>query len=76
MNDFDYPPSTTRKGYELMPLTSTYPDQLATLKIVRDGLNGDAYFYQYDLSTLHDGDDSVSIPAAVCQSRSAVHHRN
>jgi uroporphyrinogen-III decarboxylase len=44
MNDFDYPKSTTGKWYELKPLDSPYPDQLATLKIVRDGLNGDAYF--------------------------------
>jgi uroporphyrinogen decarboxylase len=44
MNDFDYPPSTTGKWYELNPLASPYPKQLATLKDVRDGLNGDAYF--------------------------------
>lgn len=44
MNDFDYPKSTTEKWYELKPLDSPYPDQLATLKLVRDGLNGDAYF--------------------------------
>jgi uroporphyrinogen decarboxylase len=44
MNDFDYPKSTTDKWYELKPLDSPYPNQLATLKYVRDGLNGDAYF--------------------------------
>jgi uroporphyrinogen decarboxylase len=44
MNDFDYPKSTTGKWYELKSLDSPYPEQLATLKIVRDGLNGDAYF--------------------------------
>jgi len=44
MNDFDYPKSTTGKWYELKTLESPYPDQLATLKIVRDGLNNDAYF--------------------------------
>lgn len=44
MNDFDSPPSTTGKWYELKPLESTYPNQLATLKHVREGLNGDAYF--------------------------------
>jgi len=44
MNDFDYPKSTTGKWYELKHLDSPYPDQLATLKIVRDGLSGDAYF--------------------------------
>jgi uroporphyrinogen decarboxylase len=44
MNDFDYPQSTTGKWYELKPFDSPFPDQLATLKLVRDGLNGDAYF--------------------------------
>lgn len=44
MNDFDYPQSTSGKWYELKPLQSPFPDQLATLKLVRDGLNGDAYF--------------------------------
>src|SRR5271154_6268747 len=44
MNDFDYPRSTTGKWYELKPLDSPFPDQLATLKLVRDGLNGGAYF--------------------------------
>ncbi len=44
MNDFDYPKSKTGKWYELEPLASPYPEQLNTLKLVRDGLNGDAYF--------------------------------
>ncbi len=44
MNDFDYPASTTGKWYELKPLESPYPKQLETLRIVRDGLSGDAYF--------------------------------
>jgi len=44
MNDFDYPPSKTGKWYELGPFDSPFPDQLSTLKLVRDGLNGDAYF--------------------------------
>jgi uroporphyrinogen decarboxylase len=44
MNDFDYPRSTTGKWYELKPLDSPFPDQLATLQLVRDGLNGGAYF--------------------------------
>jgi hypothetical protein len=44
MNDFDYPKSTTGKWYELKPLDSPYPDQLKTLELIRDGLNGDAYF--------------------------------
>jgi hypothetical protein len=44
MNDFDYPHSTTGKWYELKPLESPFPNQLTTLQLVRDGLNGDAYF--------------------------------
>jgi uroporphyrinogen decarboxylase len=44
MNEFDYPQSKTGKWYELKPLDSSFPDQLATLQLVRDGLNGDAYF--------------------------------
>lgn len=44
MNDFDYPQSKTGKWYELKPLDSPFPDQLTTLQLVRDGLNGDAYF--------------------------------
>lgn len=44
MNDFDYPQSTTGKWYELKPLDSPFPEQLETLKLVRDGLAGDAYF--------------------------------
>jgi len=44
MNDFDYPAPTTGKWYELKPLDSPYPNQLTTLQLIRDGLNGDAYF--------------------------------
>jgi uroporphyrinogen decarboxylase len=44
MNDFDYPKSTTGKWYELKAVDSPFPEQLTTLKIIRDGLNGDAYF--------------------------------
>jgi uroporphyrinogen decarboxylase len=44
MNDFKYPASTSGKWYELKTLESPYPKQLETLKIVRDGLKGDAYF--------------------------------
>ena len=42
MNDFDYPKSTTGKWWQLDPVDSPYPDQLKTLEIVRDALNGDA----------------------------------
>jgi uroporphyrinogen decarboxylase len=44
MNDFDYPQSKTGKWYELKALDSPFPEQLNTLKLIRDGLNDDAYF--------------------------------
>jgi uroporphyrinogen decarboxylase len=44
MNDFDYPRSTTGKWYELEPVKTPYPEQLHTLELVRDGLQGNAYF--------------------------------
>ncbi len=44
MNDFDYPQSSTSKWHELKPLDTPFPDQLTTLKLVRDGLNGNAHF--------------------------------
>jgi uroporphyrinogen decarboxylase len=44
MNDFDYPKSTTSNWHDLKPLESPYPDQLRTLELIRDGLNGDAHF--------------------------------
>ena len=44
MNDFDYPKSTTGRWYDLKPLDSPYANQLETLRRVRDGINGDAYF--------------------------------
>jgi uroporphyrinogen decarboxylase len=44
MNDFDYPQARKGNWYELDPVNSPYPDQLETLRIVRSGLNGDAYF--------------------------------
>jgi uroporphyrinogen decarboxylase len=44
MNDFDYPKATSGKWYDLKPLESPYPDQLRTLELIRNGLNGDAYF--------------------------------
>src|ERR1700737_3719683 len=57
MNDFDYPQSTTGKRYELKPLDSPLPDQGGILRLLRDGLNGDAYFHRHDLWSLYDGDD-------------------
>lgn len=44
MNDFQYPKSTTSNWWELKVLDNPYPKQLKTLEIVRNGLNGDAYF--------------------------------
>ena len=65
MNDFDCAQSTTGKWYELKPLDSPFPNQLATLRLVRDGLNGDAYFHRHDLWSQYDGDDLISIATAV-----------
>lgn len=67
MNDFDYPRSTTSKCYELDLLGSPFPDQLTTLKLVRDGLNGNTYFHRHHLRTLYDGDDPVSIATSICE---------
>lgn len=44
MNDFDYPRATKGSWYELDAVDSPYPDQLKTLEIIRDRLNGNAYF--------------------------------
>jgi uroporphyrinogen decarboxylase len=44
MNDFNYPKSSTSRWHDLKPLHSPYPNQLETLRRVRDGLKGDAYF--------------------------------
>lgn len=44
MNDFDYPRARKGNWYELDAVDSPYPDQLKTLQIIRDRLNGDAYF--------------------------------
>ncbi len=44
MNDFQYPASKTGRWYELKPIDSPYPSQIETLKLVRDGLKGNAYF--------------------------------
>ena len=44
MNDFDYPRAMTGNWYELNPVDSPYPNQLKTLQIIQDRLNGDAYF--------------------------------
>jgi uroporphyrinogen decarboxylase len=44
MNDFDYPRAAKGNWYELDPVESPYPNQLKTLQIIRDRLQGDAYF--------------------------------
>src|ERR1700727_810352 len=44
MNDFDYPRSKTGRGYEVEPVKTPYPEQLHTLELVREGLQGNAYF--------------------------------
>jgi len=54
MNDFDYPKSTTGKWWELKPLDSPYPQQLETLRIIRDNLNGESgYSYMVKLDNTY-----------------------
>jgi uroporphyrinogen decarboxylase len=45
MSDFPYP-KPTGKWYELKPLANPFPDQIRALELIRQGLNGDAYFIE------------------------------
>jgi uroporphyrinogen decarboxylase len=45
MSDFPYP-KPDGKWYELKPLANPFPDQIKALELIRDGLNGDAYFVE------------------------------
>ena len=45
MSDFPYPKSSG-KWYELKPVKNPYPEQIRALGLIRDGLNGDAYFIE------------------------------
>jgi uroporphyrinogen decarboxylase len=45
MSDFPYP-KPAGKWYELKPLSNPFPDQIRALELIRDGLNGDAYFVE------------------------------
>ncbi len=45
MSDFPYP-KPQGKWYELKPLDNPFPDQIRALELIRDGLNGDAYFVE------------------------------
>lgn len=45
MSDFPYP-KPAGKWYELKPLENPFPEQIKALELIRDGLNGDAYFIE------------------------------
>jgi uroporphyrinogen decarboxylase len=45
MSDFPYPESAG-KWYELKPVDDPFPEQIQALKLIRDGLNGHAYFIE------------------------------
>jgi uroporphyrinogen decarboxylase len=45
MSDFPYP-KPDGKWYELKALENPFPDQIRALELIRDGLNGDAYFVE------------------------------
>jgi uroporphyrinogen decarboxylase len=45
MSDFPYPKGAG-KWYELKPVDDPFPDQIQALKLIRDGLNGHAYFIE------------------------------
>ena len=45
MSDFPHP-KPPGKWYELKPLANPFPDQIRALELIRQGLNGDAYFIE------------------------------
>jgi uroporphyrinogen-III decarboxylase len=45
MSDFPYP-KPAGKWYELKPLDNPFPEQIRSLELIRNGLNGDAYFIE------------------------------
>jgi uroporphyrinogen-III decarboxylase len=45
MSDFPYP-KPQGKWYELKSLENPFPDQIRALELIRNGLNGDAYFIE------------------------------
>lgn len=47
MSDFPYPkPAAGKQWYQLKIEDNPFPDQLRALKLIRDGLNGDAYMIE------------------------------
>jgi uroporphyrinogen-III decarboxylase len=45
MSDFPYP-KPAGKWYELKPVDNPFPEQIRALELIRNGLNGDAYFIE------------------------------
>jgi len=46
MSDFPYPKGSRRQWYELKPDDNPFPDQIKALELIRDGLDGRAYFIE------------------------------
>ena len=46
MSDFPYPKGTGSSWYELKPVANPFPQQIRALELVRNGLNGQAYFME------------------------------
>ena len=46
MSDFPYPKPAAERWYELKVEKNPFPQQIRALELIRDGLNGDAYFIE------------------------------
>jgi hypothetical protein len=63
MSDFPYP-KPSGKWYELKPLDNPFPDQIRALELIRQGLNGDAYFVETIFNSFNVA-EKLSSPAEV-----------
>lgn len=46
MSDFPYPKPSSGAWYQLKPQANPFPQQIKSLELIRDGLQGDAYFVE------------------------------
>jgi uroporphyrinogen decarboxylase len=46
MSDFPYPKAKGKNWYDLKLVDNPFPQQIKALELIRDGLNGDAYFVE------------------------------
>jgi uroporphyrinogen-III decarboxylase len=46
MSDFPYPKGKGKTWYDLKVVENPFPQQIRALELIRDGLNGDAYFVE------------------------------